>query len=189
MSLKPLSSPLLRFGPQATRGCARHEGGDPFAPCPTTRGRFQRAHPRGRAWYRGGAGLCFVGRVYVRGRGGTGGGGRRGGLGRVPHHRSPDASAGLVRTHFDPPGSPDASAHSLYASSAHAGSSPLSALFGRSGPQAARGARHERGDPIEPHPTTRARLQCAHPRRRARPGMWSTLFVSICTARTLRSPF
>ena len=61
MSLKPLSSPFVRFGPQATRGCARHEGGDPFAPCPTTRGRFQRAHPRGRAWYRGGAGLCFVG--------------------------------------------------------------------------------------------------------------------------------
>ena len=49
MSSKPLSEPFLIFGPQATRGGARHEGGDPLAPCPTTRGRFHRAHPRGRA--------------------------------------------------------------------------------------------------------------------------------------------
>ena len=49
----------------------------------------------------------------------------------------------------------DASAHrSLYAWSAHAGSSPLSAPFGRFGPQAARGARYEREDPIKPHPAT-----------------------------------
>jgi hypothetical protein len=42
----------------------------------------------------------------------------------------------------------------VYAWSAHAGSSPLSAPFGRFGPQAARGARYEREDPIKPHPAT-----------------------------------
>ena len=42
------------FGPQAAGG-APHEGGGPLTLCPTTRGRFQRAHPRGRAWPGGGA--------------------------------------------------------------------------------------------------------------------------------------
>ena len=46
---RTLSEPFLIFGPQATRGGARHEGVQPLAPCPTTRGRFHRAPPRGRA--------------------------------------------------------------------------------------------------------------------------------------------
>ena len=42
---RTLSEPFLIFGPQATRGGARNEEGDPRAPCPTTRGRFHRAPP------------------------------------------------------------------------------------------------------------------------------------------------
>jgi len=70
------------FGPQAAGG-APHEGGDPLTPCPTTRGRFQRAHPRGRAWPGGGArelraspfspffAFCSAGHARRTARGGT----------------------------------------------------------------------------------------------------------------------
>ena len=44
----------LTFLKQAARG-ARPERGEPIAPHPTTRGQFQRTHPRGRAWPGGGA--------------------------------------------------------------------------------------------------------------------------------------
>ena len=44
----------LTFLKQAARD-ARPERGEPIAPHPTTRGQFQRTHPRGRAWPGGGA--------------------------------------------------------------------------------------------------------------------------------------
>ena len=123
----------LTFLKQAARG-ARPERGEPIAPHPTTRGQFQRTHPRGRAWPGGGARSLLASlrpeaprapfafwsaghaRRTARGgrpacRGGTGGGAV---LVASQPHRSPDASARLVRTRFDPLGSPDASAHLVH---------------------------------------------------------------------------
>ena len=111
----------LTFLKQAARG-ARPERGEPIAPHPTTRGQFQRTHPRGRAWPGGGARsllaslrpeaprapFCvLVRRPRAAHRTGAV-------LVASPPHRSPDASARLVRTRFDPLGSPDASAHLVH---------------------------------------------------------------------------